>query len=42
MQSQDSYKRQGYSPDGDNHDEVEDSNTALNLKWVLGFNKDID
>jgi hypothetical protein len=24
------------------HEEFEDSNTALNLKWVLGFNKDID
>jgi hypothetical protein len=39
------YAQQHFEDDNEEmneHEEFEDSNTALNLKWVLGFNKDID
>lgn len=39
------YAQQHFEDDNEEmneNGEFEDSNTALNLKWVLGFNKDID
>lgn len=45
MYNKDGYNQQHYDEhedDIENQEDYEETSTALNLKWVLGFNKDID